>query len=409
MGYASGIKMAGLGAGMMEGMERFRRHQAEDEDREQKREAHGLNMEAGRFNLDNAKADRPLQRRALERADAQGGRDEWINDMAHRANEALAKAQTGDLNAINEFSMSVVPDPEMAPLVMPAESEEDMRRGMVLFGPAGQQKLTPLSEVLQHVAKAGSPDTVRQMLLENKGGTYSDIMRNDVIGSFQVGPDGQVHQLDELEDGAGRGGIGGFGGYNKETLSYYRQKADTFWGSRNAEGQFIIPPEARNQREIAEQRMRELEIAGLPPQHAARYGNFSVMPPLSESDARKMAIKEAKAAGLKDDRWSSEDEFDLYVRDAVPQLMEDSKRAHEIYQALTDGGLDAYLDKAFADAKKAAEAEKAAGKGAAPSGGGISTVDPAPAAPAAPAGAAGAAGANTDIRQLSTEDLINAL
>lgn len=395
MSFARGIRMAGLGAGMMDGMERFRRHQAEDEDREQRRASHELNMEAGRFNLDNAKADRPLQRRALERADAQGGRDDWINDMAHQANQALARAEAGDLNAINEFSLSIMPDPEMAPLVMPAESEEDIRNGMVLFGPQGSMKPTPLAEVLQHVARAGSPDTVRQMMLENKGGSYSDVMRNDVIGSYQVGPDGQVHQLDEL-DGAAGGGMGGFGGFNKDTLSYYRQKADTFWGSRNAEGQFIIPPEARNQREIAEQRMQELERAGLPPQASARYGNFSVIPVLDENSARKMAIKEAKAAGLTDKAWSDEDEFDIYVREAVPQLIEDSQRAHQIYEALTSGGLDSYLDKAFEEDAKAAQGASAES----PASTGVDMAAPAP---------AGAASANTDIRQLSTEDLINAL
>lgn len=382
-----GISMAGLGAGMMDGMERFRRHQAEDEDREQRREAHELNMESARFGLDNAKADRPLERRALERADAQGGRDDWVNEITHQANQTLARAQAGDLNAINEFSLTMIPDPEVAPMVLPAENEEDIRNGMVMFGPQGNMQLTPLRDVLQHVARAGSPDAVRQMMTESQGGSYSGIMRDDRIGSYQVGPDGQVHQLDELEGAAGAG-VGGYGGYNKETLSYYRQKADTFWGSRNADGQFIIPAEARQQREIAEQRMRELEQAGLPPQAAARYGNFSVIPEMTEEDARRMAVKEARDAGL-EDTWSSDDEFDQYVREAIPELMEDSKRAHQIYTAMTNGGLDSYLDQMFSEGDE--------GGSGAP---GIDTLAPAP---------AGASGAAADLSQMSTEDLINAL
>lgn len=381
----NGISMEGLGRGMMGGLEMFRRHQAEDEDRAQRKEAHDLSMEATRYNLDTAKQDRPLQRRALERADAQGGRDEWIAEMADMANKALARAQAGDLNAINEFSLQAIGDPDLAPMVMPAEDEEAIKQGMVMFGPPGQQQLTPLRDVFQYVAKAGSPDAWREKLMQDQEGSYSGVMRDDTIGSFQIGPDGQVHQLKELEPGSGSG-AGGFGGYNKDTLSYYRQKADTFWGSRNADGQFIIPPEARNQREVAEQRMRELEAAGLPPQASARYGNFSVIPPLNEKEARKMAAKEAAAAGLTD-TWRDDDEFDQYVQRAVPELIKDSRRAHEIYKAMTGGGLDSYLDKMF-------EEEQSAG--------GINMTG----APAAPAGTSSA---GPDLGQMSTEELMNAL
>lgn len=338
-----GIDTLGVGQGMMQGLELYRQHEREDDTAERTRQQHDMNMKQGAMNLEQAglqlehyKEDRPLVRRQLERGDKSGEMEMRAKEIAQAAQEAIQRAQAGDINALNEFSFSINPGNPAPPMVMPSD-----KRGMVKYrNPQGGTEEVPLRDILTRTAELGRPDVVMEKLLAGEGGQYSEIGFVEGVGYGQYGPDGEFKQFTQLDKG--KGGAGGFGGYNKDTLGYYRQKSADFWGKMNPDGSFFVPEEAREQRDLAEQRMAEFEQVGISPQAAARYGNLSVLPPLDEQSAREFAMKEGMKMGLTDE-WGPKNSLEDYVEAAVPDLIAESQEAHEIYQQLTGGGIDAAL------------------------------------------------------------------
>lgn len=122
----------------------------------------------------------------------------------------------------------------------------------------------------------------------------------------------------------------GAGGLSSSDRNLMERVAQNYWGKMNAEGQFIMPEEARDKYVQTLERAGELaEAAGVPITTATRIAAMSISGPMSEDEAKQQAEKEAaeQISG-----WGKGDERDQYIKTRAPELMRESRVALEEYE-----------------------------------------------------------------------------
>ena len=352
MAMKQALPIAGIGAGMMQGLELHRRHQREDEDvamrRDQmdmNRESHALNMDSGRLNLDFARETNPLRRQSMEQGVELGAlqledtRDALpYNQRQRRRQDDLgiiqldqAQKQQASHVAVNALRMNdwagfntamdqlfpgrMVFMPGDNGEIFAEETDEEGNSEIFTFQP---------DELMRNITLMGSPQASAQNAMDQ--GAYVDEV-DPVLGAGQRHRDtGQFTQM-QMGGKKPKGGAGG-GVNDSQALTYMEKVLSKQYGSLSADGQFIVPEGNQARYVEAQRRAEKLYNMGMDPGEAAYVAGLSVDKPLTSAKAQQIAENEANEQGLS---WGEKSKF---VQDRSAQLIEDSKVAANYYAKL---------------------------------------------------------------------------
>lgn len=343
MAMKQALPIAGLGAGMMQGLELHRRHQREDEDvamrRDQmdmNRESHALNMDTGRLNLDFARETNPLRRQGMEQGVELGAlqledtRDALPYSRRQRRRQDdlgviqldQAQKQQASHVAVNALRMNdwagfntamdqlfpgrMVFMPGDNGEIFAEETDEEGNSEIFTFQP---------DELMRNITLMGSPQASAQNAMDQ--GAYVDEV-DPVLGAGQRHRDtGQFTQM-QMGGKKPKGGAGGTAA--NAVLKDGYSRIEKHYGKLDETGQIILDGSAKFNVTEAFQRYENLINAGVPPASALTTAVVSVSGQMPDSVIQEMAESEAIEKGLKPGKKGGE--YEAFVRSRVSELVE---------------------------------------------------------------------------------------